>query len=112
LNHLNLLEYNYIVFPPPSEFCECICSCGRCARIPHTRLGVTLIDSVFIEKLGRQSYGITLCGNINNTNIHMRGKCCSDESMTIHKGASRSTTIHKVASNGKNTTKSDGDGEA
>jgi len=22
LNHLNLLEYNYIVVPPPNEFCE------------------------------------------------------------------------------------------
>jgi hypothetical protein len=30
-----LLEYNYIVIPPPSEFYECISSCERCVRIPH-----------------------------------------------------------------------------
>ncbi len=36
MNHLNLLEYNYIIVPPPSQFCECISSCGRCARILHT----------------------------------------------------------------------------
>jgi hypothetical protein len=30
-----LLEYNYIVIPPPSGFCERISSCGRCGRIPH-----------------------------------------------------------------------------
>ncbi len=38
LNHLYLLEYNYIVVPLPSEFCECILSCERCARILHRRL--------------------------------------------------------------------------
>jgi hypothetical protein len=32
LNHLNLLEYNYIVIPPPKEFCECISSCGKVCK--------------------------------------------------------------------------------
>jgi hypothetical protein len=35
LNHLYLLDYNYIVIPFPSGFCECMSSCERCARIPH-----------------------------------------------------------------------------
>jgi hypothetical protein len=30
-----LLEYNYIIVPPSSGFCECISSCGRCGRNPH-----------------------------------------------------------------------------
>ncbi len=30
-----MLDYNYIVVPFPSGFCECMSSCGRCARIPH-----------------------------------------------------------------------------
>jgi hypothetical protein len=35
LNHLYLLEYNYIVVSLPIEFCECISSCKGCAIIPH-----------------------------------------------------------------------------
>jgi hypothetical protein len=61
LTHLNLLEYNYIVVPPPSEFCECIFSCGRCARTPHicwitfhiiwTKFGYHVINlEIFISK--------------------------------------------------------------
>jgi hypothetical protein len=34
-----LLEYNYILVPPPSGFCECTSSCGRCGRIPHRIVG-------------------------------------------------------------------------
>jgi hypothetical protein len=39
-----LLEYNYIVVPPPNEFCECISSCGRRAKIPHKLLVYTNHD--------------------------------------------------------------------
>jgi hypothetical protein len=27
-----LLKYNYIIVPPPNEFCECIFSCGRVCK--------------------------------------------------------------------------------
>jgi hypothetical protein len=40
-----LLNYNYIVVPLPSGFCECVSSCWRCARMPHK---VNLIKMTYL----------------------------------------------------------------
>ncbi len=45
LNHLYLLNYNYIIVPFPSGFCECMSSCGRCVRIPHSRQHFSILFS-------------------------------------------------------------------
>jgi hypothetical protein len=35
-----LLEYNYIIIPPPNEFCECIISCGRMCKKSSQALSI------------------------------------------------------------------------
>ncbi len=61
---------------------------------------------------GKQSYGSTLCGSTDSANKCSGGECCWGRSTSIQRGASGSTIIHIGVSDGKSTTKGDGDGKA
>jgi hypothetical protein len=61
---------------------------------------------------GGQSCGAGLCGSIDNIDGCKGGENCWGGSITIHKGVGGYTVIHKGASDGKRTTKGNGDREA
>ncbi len=72
-----------------------------CKRVDKTKSYINIFSAHWkIE--GRWSCGIAFCGNTNNAYGCKGGKCCWGISIAIHRGAS----------DGKSTTKGDGDGEA
>jgi hypothetical protein len=79
-----------------------------CKKVNKTRSYINR-SSVHWRIGGRQSCGEIICGSINSTNGCRKKEHHWSGNIDIHRSVGGGTTIHWGTSNGKSTTKGDGD---